>query len=75
MVGDSKYEMKAAEELSKLVEKCVMKQIKLSEAPTPNELIKQLTMLNEKWDYVVSTFKNLNIRLERKPGSQSMNNS
>lgn len=69
VIGDSKYEMEAAEELSKLMDKCVVKQIKLSESPSPNELIKQLQMLNEKWDYVVQTFKNLNIRLERKPGN------
>jgi hypothetical protein len=69
VVGDSKYEMEAAETLSRTIEKCVLKSVKLSEAPSTTELIKQLTMLNEKWDYVLSTFKNLNIRLERKPGA------
>ena len=69
VVGDSKYEMEAAEHLGKTIEKCVLKSVKLSEAPSPTELIKQLAMLNDKWDYVLSTFKNLNIRLERKPGA------
>jgi hypothetical protein len=40
VVGDSKYEMEAGEELCKQTEKCVVKSIKMSEAPTINELIK-----------------------------------
>ena len=40
--------------------------MKLSESPTPNELIKQIQIMNEKWDYIVGTSKNLHIRLERK---------
>lgn len=66
VVGDSKYEMEAGEELCKQTEKCVIKSIKLSENPSINELIKQLTILNEKWEYIVNTFKSLSIKLERK---------
>lgn len=40
VVGDSKYEMEAAESLGKTIEKCVLKSVKLSDAPSPTELIK-----------------------------------
>lgn len=66
VVGDSKYEMEAGEELCKQTEKCVVKSIKMSESPSIGELIKQLSLINEKWEGIVSTFKSLSIKLERK---------
>lgn len=42
VIGDSKYEMEAGEEFCKNSEKCIVKSVKLSEAPSSTELIKQL---------------------------------
>ena len=50
-----------------------MKTVKLSENPSINELIKQLVILNEKFTYIVSSFKNLNIKLERKQMNSGVN--
>jgi hypothetical protein len=48
------------------IEKCLIKTVKLSECPTVNEVIKQLEAMNERWDYIVNTSKNMNIRLEKR---------
>lgn len=72
VIGDALYEIEAGLSLSKSIEKCLIKTVKLSELPTAQELIKQLTILSHKWEYISSTYKNLTVKLERKsdtPGS------
>ena len=71
MIGDSKLEIEAGVSLSHSIEKCLIKTVKLSEQPSSNELIKQLSILNSRWDYIINTFKNLNIKLERKHNAES----
>jgi hypothetical protein len=44
---------------------CLIKLVKLRESPSPEELAKQLMLINDKFDYIVSSYKNLNIKLER----------
>jgi len=66
VVGDQNYEIEAARIFGAQLEKCLVKTVKLSENPLPSELIKQLKVLNDKWDYILSAFKNLTIKLERK---------
>lgn len=55
VIGDSDFEIEAGVNLSQSIEKCLIKTVKLSEAPTENELLKQLNILHVKWEYIVST--------------------
>ena len=60
------FEIEAGLLLSNNIEKCLIKTVKLNESPSSKELIKQLMIINEKWDYIVNTLKNLTIKLEKK---------
>jgi hypothetical protein len=40
VIGDAKYEIEAGVFLSKTIEKCLIKTVKLSEYPTAKEVIK-----------------------------------
>ncbi len=43
----------------------MIKTIKFREQPRPDELIKQLDLVNEKFDSIYMSMKNLTIRLEK----------
>lgn len=40
VMGDADYEMEAGQKLSESLDHCVLKQIKMKEGPSPDELIK-----------------------------------
>lgn len=63
--GDSEYEMEAARKFGAKSEKCFVKLIKLRECPSFDELHKELLVINERFNYIFSSFKNLTIRLEK----------
>ncbi|CDW82973.1 adp-ribosylation factor gtpase- [Stylonychia lemnae] len=63
--GDSEYEMEAARKFGARSEKCFVKLIKLRECPSFDELHKELLVINERFNYIFSSYKNLTIRLEK----------
>lgn len=63
--GDSEYEMEAARRFGAKSEKCFVKLIKLRECPSFDELHKELQVINERFNYIFSSYKNLTIRLEK----------
>ena len=64
-VGDAEYEMEAAKNFASKSDRCLIKLVKLRECPSFEELRKELGVVNEKYDYIFSSFKNLTIKLER----------
>jgi len=66
VVGDSMNEMRAGAFSQKLLPHCILKQIKMKEKPSPRELLKQLTVITEKWNHVIDTPRNFIIKLEKK---------
>ncbi len=66
VIGDSTNEMEAGQALSWQLDKCIFKSIKMTRNPSPQELIKQLQIINRKWEYIVNTFKNISVTLDKK---------
>ena len=66
VVGDSMNEMNAGQRLAKSLPRCILKMIKMQETPQPRELLKQLVVINDSWDNIVSATRNFNMKLERK---------
>jgi hypothetical protein len=64
-VGDSDYEMEAAKMFAQQSDRCLVKLIKMRENPTFDELYKELAIINDRYQYIFSQFKNLTIKLER----------
>lgn len=65
VIGDSNYEIDAANMLTKSLPSGFTKTIKLAEKPSPEEMIRQAKLMIEKWDYIVGQKKNMKIRMER----------
>ncbi len=65
-VGDSNIEIEAAHCLGKEFDKVVIKTIKFRENPKPDEMVKQIGLVLDKFRYIFDNNKNLTIRLERK---------
>lgn len=65
-IGDSNYEMEATQVMGKEFSEALVKTIKLREHPTPEELLKELDLINDKFEKIVTNARNLKIALERK---------
>ncbi|MCQ2815783.1 MAG: hypothetical protein MJ252_00805 [archaeon] len=65
-VGDSVIEMEAAKNLCNSMRNCVLKTVKMQEAPSLKDLIKQLELIDNRLDKIYSAPKNLTIRVEKK---------
>jgi hypothetical protein len=65
-MGDSIIEMEAAHVLASKFSQAFIKTIKFREAPKPEELVKQLSLVAEQFSTIYSSVKNLTIRVERK---------
>lgn len=65
-LGDSNIEIEAAHCLGKEFSNAVVKTVKFRENPRPDEMIKQLNLVVEKFREIFDSNKNLTIRLERK---------
>eukprot|EP00347_Sterkiella_histriomuscorum_P007820 403347439 len=63
--GDSEYEMEAARKFGAKHKKCFVKLIKLRECPSFDELHKELLVINDRFNYIFQSYKNLTIRLEK----------
>jgi hypothetical protein len=64
-LGDSMMEIDAAHHLSLKFQKSLIKTVKFREYPKPNELVKQLNLVIQKFDEIINSPKNLTIRLEK----------
>ena len=64
-MGDSDYEMEAAKIFAGKADHCVVKLVKLRLNPGLEELTKELVVINEKFNYIFSSYKNITIRLEK----------
>ncbi|CAI2362003.1 unnamed protein product [Moneuplotes crassus] len=65
-LGDSQFEMDAVKNLGTKFSRALIKTVKFREAPTPDELVKQINLVLMKLDQICTSAKNLTIRLERK---------
>ena len=65
-LGDSNIEMDAAHHLATKFPKALIKTVKFREGPTPDELVKQLNLVLQKFEQICVSVRNLTIRLERK---------
>jgi hypothetical protein len=64
-LGDSMMEIDAAHHLAQKFNQAFIKTVKFREFPKPNELMKQLNLVIQKFDEIVHSPKNLTIRLEK----------
>lgn len=65
VIGDSNYEIDAAIKFGEQLKSGYTKTIKLAEKPCPQELVKQVKMILQQWDSILSQPRNLKIRMER----------
>jgi hypothetical protein len=65
-MGDSVIEIEAAQILGSKFSQAFIKTIKFRETPKPEELMKQLGLINEQFANIYSSVKNLTIRVEKK---------
>jgi len=65
-VGDSNYEMDATQVMGKEFSEALVKTIKLRDNPSPEELLKQLDLVAQNFERIVTNARNLKIGLERK---------
>lgn len=65
-IGDSNIEMEASKHLAKKFPRALLKTVKLREVPSPEELIKQLMLINQRMSNICTSVKNLTIRLEKR---------
>lgn len=64
--GDSIVELEAGKALASKVNNSFIKTIKFKTNPEPEDIIQQLNAINNKFDYIYSTAKNLSIRIDKK---------
>jgi len=65
-LGDSNFEMDAVHIMGKEFAQALVKTIKFRENPSPEELLKQLELVLQKFERIVENARNLKIGLERK---------
>jgi len=65
-LGDSNFEMDAVHVMGKEFSQALVKTIKFRENPSPEELLKQLELVTQKFERIVENARNLKIGLERK---------
>eukprot|EP00362_Geleiidae_sp_MMETSP1317_P001421 CAMPEP_0201284734 /NCGR_PEP_ID=MMETSP1317-20130820/83109_1 /ASSEMBLY_ACC=CAM_ASM_000770 /TAXON_ID=187299 /ORGANISM="Undescribed Undescribed, Strain Undescribed" /LENGTH=87 /DNA_ID=CAMNT_0047606061 /DNA_START=380 /DNA_END=643 /DNA_ORIENTATION=+ len=65
-LGDSNIELDAGHTLARQYKSACIKTVKFRECPNPEELVRQLELVMDKFESIVTSGKNLIIRLERK---------
>lgn len=65
-LGDSNFEMDAVHVMGKEFAQALVKTIKFRENPSPEELLKQLELVSQKFERIIENARNLKIGLERK---------
>lgn len=64
--GDSLLEMQAGKILGSKFNEAFIKTIKFKETPKIEELLKQLSVVSQQFNYIYSSVKNMTIKIERK---------
>jgi len=65
-LGDSNIEMDAAHIMAKQFSQVMTKTVKFKENPQPEELLKQIELVSEKFDTIFTKLRNLTVRLEKR---------
>jgi hypothetical protein len=65
-IGDSMFELDAAHLLANCFQNALIKTIKFKESPKPNELVRQLNLVINKFEEIVNGSRNVTIKLEKK---------
>lgn len=65
-VGDSRVEMEAARCLGESLNHAIVKTVKFKTTPGVQDLIKQIDLLNDRFEYIITSRTSLTIRLEKK---------
>jgi len=65
-LGDAQYEMDAARIMGQEFSHALVKTVKFQENPTPEELLKELEIVEQKFESVVGNARNLKVSLERR---------
>ena len=65
VLGDSMVEIDAAHTLKGCYERAYIKTVKFQGNPTPEELVKQLELVSQQFPSIISSAKDMKIRLER----------
>lgn len=63
-IGDLSIDLEAGKNLAREIGNCFIKTIKFKEQPDPEDIIKQITLILTKFNYIYSRPKNLSIILE-----------
>ena len=63
--GDSDIELEAGKKLASEIDKCFIKTIKFKEHPDPDDIIKQINLILNKFNYIYSRKKNLSITIDQ----------
>ena len=77
VIGDSDFELDAAKSFKKAApsftdKRLALKLVKFKEDPTPEQLIRQLQVLNTRFNYIAAHQKSLSIELEEKKANISL---
>ena len=62
-MGDNMFEIEAAHILGAKFPNSFIKTVKFRASPAPNELVKQLGLVLQQFDFILNTPKNLSVRL------------
>ena len=65
-VGDSIFELEAGKILASQINNSFIKTIKLKQNPCPEDLVKQLDLIGNKFNYIYSQIRNISIRIDKK---------
>lgn len=71
-IGDDKNEIEAGKLLNKTFRNSIIKTIKFQEGPKIDELIKQLKLIDTKFNLIYSFSKNVNIKIDKKQKKTSI---
>ena len=64
--GDSTAELEAGKKLASKINNSFIKTIKFKEKPETEDIIRQLNLISNKFDYIYSSVKNLSLCLDIK---------
>jgi hypothetical protein len=65
-VGDSIFELEAGKILASKINNSFIKTIKLKQNPCPEDLVKQLDLIGNKFNYIYSQIRNISIKIDKK---------
>ena len=65
VIGDSMNEITAGQQLKKRLPTCVLKLIKMQDAPSHHELLKQLKVIRSGWNKLLNDSRNIDLKMRR----------